>query len=480
LQSTARPAYTNAMNTAIQALIRWGGPRILQMVRAICLFLSLVAHAGIAGADDPVQTSTLLLRLEVPAAVLEPFFNKLYDGHGSGPHGPQEWIPLGGGTGFMKYQANRRRSELGLNGNRLLSHATIAFSVEYAKQLDGRMTKLADCGLGAAGSQAGQMRVSVSSLLSHRRDYGFEPSSRVTSVEALRPCLLGPDRVNAGPLMTQVYRSRLESMLPWLDRTIRDTVSFKTKIAAAWAKLRAPIQLDDGGTMWLLLSPLHTEETESAWRDGTLSAEVGIVATPRVVMGKKPTVPSRPLPGLGGRYTERGFHVPFTLDVPYEEANERLRKALVGQDFGIGPGHVVVRRVNLYPVGRQAGVDIDVDGILPLGVKLRGTPIYNEAAETIGFTNVEYEVTEQNALTSFADQLLHETIRDELAARLKIPLRESLEEMRRELESALNRDIEGGTLQGKVKRIRLLKVAVGPGALSARFLTDGELRYHLH
>jgi hypothetical protein len=151
----------------------------------------------------------------------------------------------------------------------------------------------------------------------------------------------------------------------------------------------------------------------------------------------------------------------------------------VGREFGIGPGRVVVRRVKLYPLGRQAGVDIDVEGLIALGVKLRGTPVYDQTTETIGFTNVEYEMTEQNALTSFADELLHEAVRDELAARLKIPIRDSLEEMRRELESALNRDIEGGTLKGKVERIRLLDLGMGQKGLSARFRTDGELRYHL-
>ena len=39
------------------------------------------------------------------------------------------------------------------------------------------------------------------------------------------------------------------------------------------------------------------------------------------------------------------------------------------------------------------------------------------SAGGIGFTNVEYEMTEQDALTSFADELLHEAIRDELAVR---------------------------------------------------------------
>jgi hypothetical protein len=279
--------------------------------------------------------------------------------------------------------------------------------------------------------------------------------------------------------MAQVYRSRLESMLPLLDRNLRDAVSFKARMSEAWTKLQAPIQLNDEGTMWLLMAPLQTQSTEPAWTGGALSAEIGIVASPRVVTGKKPTAPRHPLPELGGRYTEQGFHVLFDLDVPYDAANAQLRKSLVGQDFGIGPGRLVVQRVHLYPLGKQAGVEIDVDGVIALGVRLRGTPVYNEAAETITFTNVEYDVTEQNALTDLADQFLHETVRDQLAARLKIPIRDHLEEMRRELEAALNREIYGGSLHGKVDRIRLLDLTMGPGALSARFRTDGQLRYHL-
>jgi hypothetical protein len=454
--------------------------RLLILAQAVLLFLSgeqsavTTAHGG-----ESVELSTFLLHLDLPAAALEPPFNRLYAGDGAGRHGPQDWITLGGGTGFMRYQAARRHGELKLQANEILSQALIEFSVEYAKQSNEKTHKIADCGSGAAGSRPGRLEVMISSLLTSRRDYSFEPSSRVTSIESKQPCLLGSDQVDATPLMAQVYRSRLESMLPVLDRTIREAASFKSRMNDAWARLQAPIQLDDGATMWLVLSPLQTEAVEPVWRNGALSAEVGIVAAPRVILGKKPALPVRPLPSLGDRYSERGFHVPFTLDVPYDDANQRLRDVLVGREFGIGPGRVVVRRVKLYPLGRQAGVDIDVEGLIALGVKLRGTPVYDQTTETIGFTNVEYEMTEQNALTNFADELLHEAIRDELAARLKIPIRDSLEEMRRELESALNRDIEGGTLQGKVERIRLLDLGMGQKGLSAHFRTDGELRYDL-
>jgi hypothetical protein len=445
----------------------------------VWLLSSQEACIPAAYAGEAAEASTFLVHLALPTPALEPFLDRLHDGNTSGRHAPQDWIPLGGGTGFMKYQASRRGSEVRLNGRHLMSRTTLDFSVEYAKQAKGTLAKLAGCGSGAAGSRPGQLAVNVSSRLSVGQDYGFEPSSRVASVDVLHPCLLGPDHVDAAPLMAQVYRKRLESLLPVVDRELRGALSLKPTISEAWARLQAPIQLDEAGTMWLLLQPQHTQSAEWSLDHRTLSAGIGIVAVPRVVTGTKPLVPLRPLPVLGHGYTERGFHVPFTLDVPYEAANEQLRKALVGRDFGIGPGRVVVRRINLYPLGKQAGVDIDVEGLIALGVKLRGTPVYDQATETIAFTNVEYEMTEQNALTSFADELLHETVRDELAARLKIPLRESLEEMRRELESALNRDIEGGMLRGKVNRIRLLDVAMGPSALSTRFRTDGELRYHL-
>ncbi len=449
-------------------------------VSVICAILWLAYDDTVAyGGDDSIEPSTLRLRLELPVAAFRPLFERAYDGYDAERLGPQQWIPLGGGTGCMKYQARRTGSELILSGSQVESRAMIQFSIEYGKQTNGSLTKLAECGMNPDRSRSGLLKVNLNSRFSFLQDYTFGATSRVTSVDAVHPCLLGPERINGAPLMAQVYRSRLESTLPLLDRAIRDGVSFKAKLSAAWARLQAPIQLDDQGAMWLVVSPMQTQSAESAPTHGALSAEVGIIAAPRVVMGEKPTVPLRPLPRLEGRYKEQGFHVLFDLNVPYEAANEQLRQALVGKEFGIGAGSFAIRRIHLYPLGEQAGVDIDVEGVIALRVKLRGTPVYDEATETIGFTHVEYDMAEQNVWTALADQLLHEAVRAQLAARLKIPIRENLEEMRRELEAGLNRDIEGGALRGKVDRIRLLDLTTGSGALSARFRTDGELRYDL-
>lgn len=446
----------------------------------LAMGLPLAPGARADAPEDTTEASTLLLRLELPASSFRPILEHTHNGQGAPQLGPHEWIPLGGGTGFMRYQAKPQHLELALAGNQLLSHASIEFSLEYAKQVNGAYQPFAHCGLSSTAAQAGLLLVSTSSRLWYQRDYTFGTSSQVTKVDDRQPCWLGPKRVNGAPLMAQVYRKRLESLLPSVDRQLQAASSFKGRIAEAWSKLQAPIQLDDQGTMWLVVHPTWTQATEPAWTDGRLTAEIGVLATPRVVTGTKPAVPFRPLPVLGSGYKERGFHVAFDLDVPYDVANERLREAVVGQDFGIGPGRVWIRRVSLYPQGDRAGLDIEVDGVIAMGLKLRGKPVYDEATDSIGFRNVDYEVVEDNVLANFADRMLHEAIRTQLAARLKIPLRDHLEGMRRELEAGLNRDVDGGRLQGKVDRIRLLGLAVKSSALSVRFRTDGELRYEIH
>ena len=169
----------------------------------------------------------------------------------------------------------------------------------------------------------------------------------------------------------------------------------------------------------------------------------------------------------------------FDVRLPYEMANERLKEALLGKEFYMGPGALRVSAVRLYPIGEQAGVDIDLQGFLSVSLSLRGTPVYDEAAGTISFTDFDYVVKKHDLFTNFADQLLHDALRDQLVTRLRIPIQDKLQEMQRELEAGLNREIEGGTLHGTVHRMRLIRLQMQPDALLAGFKTDGDLRYDL-
>ncbi|MBX3124939.1 MAG: DUF4403 family protein, partial [Nitrospira sp.] len=79
--------------------------------------------------------------------------------------------------------------------------------------------------------------------------------------------------------------------------------------------------------------------------------------------------------------------------------------------------------------------------------------------------------------TDLAEEWLHEPLREELAGRLSLPIREELDLMRQALEKGLNRELTGGRLRGTVRQLSLEDLAVQTASLSVRFKTEGTLRY---
>ena len=440
------------------------------------VFSSAAPAAERAHREEP---STLRIQMPVPLTVIQPLYERIYDGHDSNHLSPDTWIPLGGGTGFLKYRPGLVESNLIQNGHAIVSKANVDFSLEYAKKVDGTITKLTECGVGAGPDRPGRLVVNTYTTLTPTRDYRLLTTSYVTSVDSGNPCVFRQHNVDATPLMAQVYRSGLESRLTQLDRSLGGALSIKAKTDETWRKLQEPLQLDDQGLIWLLLSPAQVKYPNPPPKDAARPVQIGIIAFPQIITGNKPTTSLRSLPDLEPGYQDQGFHVSFDVRLPYEMANERLKEALLGKEFYMGPGALRVSAVRLYPIGEQAGVDIDLQGFLSVSLSLRGTPVYDEAAGTISFTDFDYVVKKHDLFTNFADQLLHDALRDQLAARLRIPIQDRLQEMQRELEAGLNREIEGGTLHGTVNRMRLIRLQMQPDALLAGFKTDGDLRYDL-
>ena len=85
-----------------------------------------------------------------------------------------------------------------------------------------------------------------------------------------------------------------------------------------------------------------------------------------------------------------------------------------------------------------------------------------------------------SAATDLAEEWLHEPLRQQLAGRLVLPIREELDLMRKALENGVNRDLTGGRLRGTVQQLALKQLAVHTDSLSATFKTDGTLLYEAH
>ncbi len=322
--------------------------------------------------------------------------------------------------------------------------------------------------------------MTLATTFSQGQAYTLLPASNVTAVEATRPCLLSEQGVDTAPLMAQVYRSELQGTLPTIDRKAAALVTLKPAVTHIWNDLQEPLLLDEAEGLWLQLNPEAIGPAGVESLSGTPAAGYGVTARPTVVRGTKPLSRHLPLPDLRSQFHDDGFHVAFALQVPIEEANQRLREAVVGQEWSLGVGTIKIVGATLYPLGNQVGVELTLRGLLPLTLRLKGTPAYDESAGRILFRDVDYTIKERTPATDLAEEWLHEPLRDELAGRLVLPIREELDLMRQALEKGLNRNLTGGRLRGTVRRLSLEALTVQTDSLSVRFKTEGTLHYDAH
>lgn len=451
---------------------------------AAILSLCATTPAATAGTNtarhQQPEASSMTVHVPIPMTTLAEPYATIHQTLTTHRNSHKDWVALGGGTGFMKYRIWPGEQSSTTTGVRLLSQSSVPFGVEYAKQINGTVTKIADCGQQDASTGTGRLSVTLATTVTQGRAYTLLAASSVTAVEANRPCLLSEQGVDTAPLMAQVYRSELQGILPTVDRKAGALVTLKPAVAQVWKDLQEPLLLDEAEGVWLQLNPEAIGPAGVETLSGTPTAGYGVTARPTVVRGTKPLSRNLSLPDLQSQFHDDGFHVAFALQVPIEEANQRLREAVVGQEWSLGVGTIKIVGATLYPLGNQVGVELILRGLLPLTLRLKGTPAYDESTGRLFFRDVDYTIKERTPATDLADEWLHEPLRDELARRLVLPIREELDLMRQALEKGLNRNLTGGRLRGTVSRLSLEALTVQTASLSVRFKTEGTLHYDAH
>lgn len=464
-------------------MARWIPLRPRQSIWVCALILAASPITAVMAADTQApgqadaKPSAMTIHVPIPVTPLAELYGNINREVAAHRNRGREWITLGGGSGFLKYRLWPDEQGSTTAGDRLLSHSTVPFGVEYAKQIKGSIIKIADCGQRDASTGTGRLSVTVATMFKQARSYAILPASQVSVVQSAQSCLLSEQGVDASPLMAQVYRSDLLEVLPVVDRKAAGLVTVKPAVARIWNDLQEPLLLDETEHLWLLLNPEATAAAGVEPLSGTPAAGYGVLARPTVVRGTKPTSRHIPLPEAQDHFRHDGFHVDFALQVPIEEANQRLREAVIGQEWSLGVGTIKIVNATLYPLGNQVGVELILRGLLPLTLRLKGTPAYDDSTGRILFREVDYTIKERTPATDLAEEWLHEPLREELASRLSLPIREELDLMRRALEKGLNRDLTGGRLRGTVRQLSLEDLAVQTESLSVRFRTEGTLRY---
>ncbi|CAI4031764.1 hypothetical protein DNFV4_02183 [Nitrospira tepida] len=454
--------------------------RFLPFVFALLLWTAGV-HAKQPGpaSSDSQQTgpSAIMVHAAAPLALLKPALDEL-DAAWRQRTGDR-WTALAQGAGFIKYAWKRERAEWTVRGNHVDFSLTITFTADTATSPESKT--VASCGRRAAGRAPGRVVARITSVLSLGPQYNVQASSKVTSVQAVGACLRELDRADLTPTVAYLLRADLQQALPILNTHIQRQFQFKEPVQRAWTSLQRPVAVDERQHQTLLLDPRETRAGSIEGQDSLLKAAIGFMVLPRLTNGQVATSTAVPLPLLKTTPPPDGFHVSLDVPLPYEEANQQLAQRLVGQTYGTEPGTITIRQVHFHPAGDKAALEMTLDlaGLAPITLLMQGEPRYEPETQTVRFTHFDYQIKNRSMLTDFAESLLHEEFRRWLEQSATLPLADKLEEARQQLEAGLNRDVDGGRLQGRISILRLVSLTMKPTLVLGRFIAEGELHYHV-
>lgn len=192
--------------------------RPLIQLCAIVRLATPITYAIAAGPQPSstagTQPSAMTIHVPIPVTPLAELYGNINRQLATHRSREREWVTLGGGSGFLKYRLWPDEQGSTIAGDRLLSHSTVPFGVEYAKQIKGSITKIADCGQRDANAGTGRLSVTVATMFKQGRSYTVIPASQVSAAQPAQSCVLSEQGVDATPLMVQVYRSDLLELLP--------------------------------------------------------------------------------------------------------------------------------------------------------------------------------------------------------------------------------------------------------------------------
>lgn len=427
--------------------------------------------------SSQTKPSTIMVHAAAPLALLKPPLDELDTAlhHRT----DDRWTELAQGAGFMKYVWKRDRVEWTVRGNQVEFNLTLTFTADTARSPQSK--NVASCGSSPAGRSPGRVVARIRSVLSLDSQYNVQASSKVSSAQVVASCLRVSDRADLAPTVAYLLRTDLQQVLPILDTHIRRQFQFKEPAMKAWNALQRPVSVADQQHTALLLDPRETRAGPIEGQDSLLKAAIGFIVLPRLTNGPVASTPATSLPPLKLTPASNGFHISLDVPLPYEEANEQLTQRLVGQTYGTAPGTVAIRKVHFHPIGEKAALEITLDlaGLAPMTLLMQGKPTYDPETQTVRFSHFDYQIQNRSMLTDLAESLLHEEFRQWLEQSAAIPLADKLEEARQQLEAGFNRDVDGGTLQGRISSLRLVSLTMKPTLVLGRFTADGELHYHL-
>lgn len=292
-------------------------------------------------------------------------------------------------------------------------------------------------------------------------------------VDEVRPASDAPEnecritalRIDVTDEVMNAARDLLEDQAPAID-SILATIDLRSKFREWWDLLRTPILLTD--SVWLLIDPVAIRKGPVDGTRHTLRAQIGLTATPRIVVGRTPARPDQPLPALEEGVVDPGLHILVEGLIEYPVITQFLDRQFGGRTFEQSGHTLQIRSLALRGIGRgRLALRVEFSGDVTGHVYFIGSPVYDPISGLVSVPDLDFDVATSSLLVEGLDWIRHGDFVEWVRDRARWPVDDAIAEGHRLLLEGLNRDLSSTVrLSGEVESV--LPLAVLPTARALR------------
>ena len=298
------------------------------------------------------------------------------------------------------------------------------------------------------------------------------PIKRIGNLD-VREHILPGVRITADKLRTQ------------LNRSVARSDFFRQAAREGWKRLCGSTPLGEDSGLWLETKPVVARAAQIRIDRENIRATIGVEVKTRLVTER--TQPRCPFPKtllLEKPKPPGGFEIVMPAIIDYETLERVLAEEVVGKSLGKNVS-VLVKAIRVRPYGEGLLLEttVAVEADILSGTTVRGTlyvlaePKLNAKAQTITLENVKLETDSQNVLFSMAGKAAEPLLLEAVSRQIPFDLGPKLKELRDGAENTFSAlSSENVSVTGKVRRVRITRLDVGPEHLRLVLTAEGRAR----
>jgi hypothetical protein len=290
---------------------------------------------------------------------------------------------------------------------------------------------------------------------------------------------VGPVDVPITFIANLILKANQAKLSAAIDKSVKENISLKSYISAAWDALQQPRKVNDTYNMWVKVTPQAVISNPLSGKDGKILHTVSIKAVTQAFVGEEPAKsPTVALPALSiQNKIPSEFSVNMYTELPFPKINEFAREYMLGQIFTEGKYSIKVENIDLYGSNDKLVIHLVLSGSYKGDLYLEGLPFYNAEIQAIQLKNLDYHVKTKDILIKSAAWIFKSKMLNTLSQNISLPMGEQLKAARTMTESNFKDNIlaEGVFLNAKLKDFDILDIGLSKESMRCLVGINGRL-----